>query len=99
MEENEVTVDVEESVKKFCEEFSNSMLRTEAERDFRKDAIQNISEKLNISKKTLAFCGKTYHKQDFNTKAIEQAEMSQFFAKVFGIDLEESEEFNDSDVD
>lgn len=80
----EKQVDIEKVVKDFCVEYSSSCLRTEAERDYRKDAIAAISEKTGIEKKVLAFCGRTFHKQDFDEKAVQQAEMQLFYANIFG---------------
>jgi hypothetical protein len=54
-------------------EISNSMTRIEGERDFIKEAINNICEEQNLSKKTFRRMVKTYHKQNFNTE-IEQHE-------------------------
>lgn len=95
---NEVEIDIEKAIKDFCVEFSASCIRTEAERDFRKEAINLLSEKINVDKKTIAFCGKTYHKQDFNEKSVQQAELQMFYAKIFGepdMQQEDDDDFMD----
>lgn len=46
------------------EEISNSYTRVEAERDFVKDAINALSEEVDIPKNILRKMAKIYHKQN-----------------------------------
>lgn len=81
---DEVQVDVEKAVKDFCVEMSASMIRSEAERDFRKEATSRMSEKTGISKDVLNFCARTYHKQDFDTKTQRAKDQMDFYTQIFG---------------
>lgn len=46
------------------EEISNSYARTEAERDFVKEAINNLSEDVDIPKNILRKMARIFHKQN-----------------------------------
>lgn len=83
MDDNEQEMDIEKIIRDFCREFSNSMIRSEAENDFRKEAVAEIAEKTNIDKKNLIYCAKTFHKQDFIDKSAEQSEMQKLYEQVF----------------
>ena len=54
-------------------ELSASMTRTEGERDFQREAIKELCDNLELSKKTFRRMAKVYHKQNF-TKEIEEHE-------------------------
>lgn len=45
-------------------EISNSYLRTEAEREFVKEAINELADKVQIDKKHIRQLAKIYHKQN-----------------------------------
>lgn len=47
-------------------EISGSKTRQEAERDFQKEAINDLSKKFNIPKRLLNRFAKSYHKSAFN---------------------------------
>jgi hypothetical protein len=54
-------------------ELSASMTRVEGERDFQREAIKELCDNLELSKKTFRRMAKVYHKQNF-TKEIEEHE-------------------------
>ena len=54
-------------------ELSASMTRTEGEREFQREAIKELCDNLELSKKTFRRMAKVYHKQNF-TKQIEEHE-------------------------
>ena len=54
-------------------ELSASMTRTEGEREFQREAINELCDNLELSKKTFRRMAKVYHKQNF-TKEIEEHE-------------------------
>ena len=54
-------------------ELSASMTRTEGEREFQREAIKELCDNLELSKKTFRRMAKVYHKQNF-TKEIEEHE-------------------------
>jgi hypothetical protein len=49
------------------------MTRTEGEREFQREAIKELCDNLELSKKTFRRMAKVYHKQNF-TKEIEEHE-------------------------
>ena len=46
------------------QEISNSMIRTEAERDLIREIVKEQSDTLQIPKKVISKIAKTYHKQN-----------------------------------
>jgi hypothetical protein len=54
-------------------ELSASMSRAEGEREFQREAIKELCDNLELSKKTFRRMAKVYHKQNF-TKEIEEHE-------------------------
>lgn len=79
-------------IKDFCVEMSASMLRAEAERDFRKDAVTKLHEELELPKKHLNQIAKTYHKQNFEEQSETQSEFETLYEETFGLAEEEQEE-------
>lgn len=47
-------------------ELSNSMTRVDGERDFQKEAIAEVSGKLNLNKKYVRKLARIYHKNNLN---------------------------------
>lgn len=88
----ELQEDQAKVIKDFCVEMSSSMLRASAEKDFQKDAINNIHEKTGIEKKLLRKMAKAYHKQSFQEETAEQEDFEQLYVTVFGDQDAESDE-------
>ena len=63
-------------------EISNSMTRIGAEREFIREAINNICDEQNLSKKTFRRMAKTYHKQNFNTEVEEHEEFETLYQTI-----------------
>lgn len=63
-------------------EISGSMTRIDGERDFIREAIKNICEEQNLSKKTFRKMVKTYHKQNFNTEVEEHEEFEALYETI-----------------
>lgn len=63
-------------------EISGSMTRMEAEREFIREAIKNICDEQNLSKKTFRRMAKTYHKQNFNTEVEEHEEFENLYQAI-----------------
>ena len=63
-------------------EISASMTRVEAERDFIREAIKNICDTNNLSKKTFRRMAKTYHKQNFSIELEEHEEFENLYQTV-----------------
>jgi Zn-dependent M32 family carboxypeptidase len=71
-----ITISSPEDRKKLkdaIQEISNSLVRTEAERDLIREIIKEQSQNLQIPKKIIAKIAKTYHKQNL-TQEVEDHE-------------------------
>lgn len=71
-----------QSIKRCLEELSASMTRIEGERDFIKEAIKNICEDHQLSKKTFRRLAKTYHKQNFSLEVAEHEEFENMYEQL-----------------
>lgn len=65
-------------------EISNSYTRVEAERDLVKEAIQNICEQYELSKKTFRRLARTYHRQNFSKEVAEHEEFETMYEQLTG---------------
>ena len=63
-------------------EISASMARTEGEREFIREAIKEICEKHQLSKKTFRRMAKVYHKQNFNLELEEHEEFESMYQTI-----------------
>lgn len=63
-------------------EVSSAMTRTEAERDFIKEAIKTASEEHDIDKKILRKMASVYHKQNFDSVVDENEEFATLYEAV-----------------
>ena len=72
------------SIKKCMDELSASMARTEGEREFLKEAINNICEEYEMSKKTFRKLAKVYHKQNFSREVAENEEFETMYEQLTG---------------
>lgn len=70
------------AIKKCLEEISASMTRTEGERDFIKEAVDNICENYKLSKKTFKRLAKTYHKQNYSIEVAEHEEFEIMYEQI-----------------
>ena len=65
-------------------ELSASMTRTEGEREFIKEAINNICDEYEMSKKTFRKLAKVYHKQNFSKEVAENEEFETMYEQLTG---------------
>jgi len=63
-------------------EISASMTRTEGEREFIREAIKDICDKHQLSKKTFRRMAKVYHKQNFNLELEEHEEFESMYQTI-----------------
>jgi len=70
------------AIKKCMDELSASMARTEGERTFIKEAINNICEEYEMSKKTFRKLAKVYHKQNFSREVAENEEFETMYEQL-----------------
>jgi hypothetical protein len=66
------------------DELSASMARIDGERDFIKEAIVNICEEYEMSKKTFRKLAKVYHKQNFSKEVAEHEEFETMYEQLTG---------------
>ncbi len=64
------------AIKKCMDELSASMSRIDGERDFIKEAIANICEEYEMSKKTFRKLAKVYHKQNFSKEVADTIQIT-----------------------
>jgi hypothetical protein len=72
------------AIKKCMDELSASMARIDGERDFIKEAIDNICEEYEMSKKTFRKLAKVYHKQNFSKEVAEHEEFETMYEQLTG---------------
>ena len=72
------------AIKKCMDELSASMARTEGERTFIKEAINNICEEYEMSKKTFRKLARVYHKQNFSREVAENEEFETMYEQLTG---------------
>lgn len=70
------------AIKDCMQEVSNSMTRIEGERDFIKEAINNICEEYQLSKKTFRKLVRTYHKQNFSNEVADHEEFELMYTEL-----------------
>lgn len=63
-------------------EISESMTRIEAERDFINEAIKNICDQKQLSKKALRRMARTYHKQNFTQEIEDHQEFEALYETI-----------------
>ena len=63
-------------------EISDSMTRMDAERDLIKQAIEDICEEQNLSKKTFRRMAKVYHRQNFKQELEEHEEFETLYETI-----------------
>jgi hypothetical protein len=63
-------------------EISNSMTRMEGEREFVREAIKEICDNQELSKKTFRRMAKVYHKQNFNKEIEEHEEFEEMYETI-----------------
>lgn len=64
------------------QEISNSMVRTEAERDLIREIVKDQSQNLQIPKKIISKIAKTYHKQNLTQEIADHEEFVELYEKV-----------------
>ena len=72
------------AIKKCMDELSASMARIDGERDFIIEAIDNICEEYEMSKKTFRKLAKVYHKQNFSKEVAEHEEFETMYEQLTG---------------
>jgi len=71
-----------QKVKEAIHEISNSMFRTEAERDLIKDIVAKVAEEHGLDKKMIKRLATVYHKQCFNEEIAVHEEFETLYQEV-----------------
>lgn len=71
-------------IKDCLHEISNSLARIEAEREYIKEAKNEICEKLELDKKLFNRMAKVYHKQNFANEVQENTEFEDMYSIITG---------------
>ena len=71
-----------ETIVNALKEWSNSATRIEAEKDFQKNVIEDLSDKVDIDKKYLNKLASMYHKQNFSQFQQEREEIEELYESV-----------------
>lgn len=71
-----------EKLFKIIKDCSDSLTRAEAERDFVKEAITDISKHLQMPKKLVKKLVTVYHKQNFDEEVAEQDQFQSIYEKL-----------------
>tara|TARA_R110000868_G_scaffold50628_1_gene161524 strand:- start:1271 stop:1546 length:276 start_codon:yes stop_codon:yes gene_type:complete len=72
------------AIKRCMDELSASMARIDGERNLIKEALTNICEEYELSKKTFRRLAKTYHKQNFSKEVAEHEEFETMYEQLTG---------------
>jgi hypothetical protein len=77
-----LTPDQKKTLQGAIQEISNSMVRTEAERDLIKEIVKEQSSTLQIPKKIIAKIAKTYHRQNLTQEVADHEDFVELYEKV-----------------
>lgn len=77
-----LTDDQKKKLQGAIREISNSMTRTEAERDLIREIVKEQSAELQIPKKIISKIAKTYHKQNLTQEVADHEEFVELYEKV-----------------
>jgi DNA-binding MarR family transcriptional regulator len=64
------------------QEISNSILRTEAERDLIREIVKDQSDTLQIPKKVISKIAKTFHKQNLAQEVADHEDFVELYEKI-----------------
>ncbi len=71
-----------DKIKKMPAEISGSMTRIEAERDYIKESVKEMSAEFQLSKKTLNKMARVYHKQNFSEEVASHEEFEDLYETI-----------------
>lgn len=77
-----LTDEQKKQLKGAIQEISNSMLRSEAERDLIREIVKEQSQELQIPKKIINKIAKTYHRQNLTQEIEDHEEFVEIYEKV-----------------
>lgn len=77
-----LTDEQKKQLKGAIQEISNSLLRSEAERDLIREIVKEQSQELQIPKKIITKIAKTYHKQSLTQDIQDHEDFVELYDKV-----------------
>lgn len=77
-----LTPQQKQDLQKAIREISDSMTRTEAERDLIKEIVKDQSDQLQIPKKIISKIAKTFHKQSLHQEVADHEDFVNLYDKV-----------------
>jgi vacuolar-type H+-ATPase catalytic subunit A/Vma1 len=77
-----LTQEQKNDLQKAIREISDSMTRTEAERDLIKEIVKDQSDSLQIPKKVISKIAKTYHKQNLHQEVADHEDFVALYEKI-----------------
>ena len=77
-----LTPEQKKDLQNAIQEISNSMVRTEAERDLIREIVKEQSDTLQIPKKVISKIAKTFHKQNLAQEVADHEDFVELYEKV-----------------
>jgi intein-encoded DNA endonuclease-like protein len=77
-----LTLEQKKDLQGAIQEISNSMIRTEAERDLIREIVKEQSDTLQIPKKVISKIAKTYHKQNLAQEVADHEDFVELYEKI-----------------
>jgi vacuolar-type H+-ATPase catalytic subunit A/Vma1 len=85
-----LTPEQKTDLQKAIREISNSMIRTEAERDLIKEIVKEQSDQLQIPKKIINKIAKTFHKQSLHQEVADHEDFVELYEKVTSVSTQKN---------
>lgn len=79
---NSLTESQKTELKNAIREMNDSMTRVASERDFQKEALNNISDKTGVDKKIIRRMAKVYFKSNYSEEQEENRQFEEFYDGV-----------------
>lgn len=73
----------QKKLKEGLAEISNSMTRSEAERDFINESIKALAEDLSLNKRVLRKLARAYHKQNIHEESAINTEVEDLYSELY----------------
>lgn len=74
-----------QKIKKVMDEISGSMLRVDAEKEYQREAIKELSDEFKLSKRTLTKMARVYHKQNYSQEVASHEEFEGLYETILEI--------------
>lgn len=78
-----MTPENQKKLKEGLAEISNSMTRSEAERDFVNESIKALAEDMDLNKRVLRKLARAYHKQNIHEESAINTEVEDLYGELY----------------